>query len=481
MISIKKLSSVLLLAVCILLICTCKKDDEFKLKVLTEDYAPFNYLDNGQLKGSSADLVSRIMSDLGVEGTIEVLQWDEAYARLQNESDAALFTTDRTPERNSLFKWAGPIARIDYAFFALATSSLVINDLDAAKAVNGIALVNGYSAQELLESYGFQNLVICQNLEDVLLKLFNNEVDLIIEARHAVQLTLQNMGHAYSELKNAYVLQSYLSYIAFNKGVPDDIVEKWQNQVNILKDNGTLNQLYQQYIPGDNAPGKLQIFTEENPPQNYSCGNNELCGSAIEIVSDIRSRTGCQDPILLENWTNAYNMTLINPNTVLFSTSRSEARENLFEWIGPICRNISGFYVTTSSGISINSFEEARALSGIGVVSGWYTEQILADSGFTNLQSFSSPLEALIQLMEGHVEAAVFSDISIQYLTESAGYTPDDVSMQLEVVTAHLYITFGKNSKSDYLNAWSNALTQMKQDGAFVTIWNEWYPGLPLP
>ncbi|MCX6234998.1 MAG: transporter substrate-binding domain-containing protein [Bacteroidetes bacterium] len=481
MISVKKLGSALLLATCILLICTCKKDEEFKLKVLTEDYAPFNYLDNGQLKGSSADLVNRIMSDLGEEGTIEVLQWDAAYSRLLNESDIALFTTDRTPERNDLFKWAGPIARIDHAFFALATSGLIINNLDAAKAVNGIAVVNGYSAQEMLESYGFQNLVICQNLEEALQKLLDNQVDLIIESRHAIQLTLQNMGHDYNELENVYVLQSYLSYIAFNKNVPDDVVEKWQNQINILKDNGTLQQLYQQYIPGDIAPGKLQIFTEENPPQNYACGSDELCGSAIEIVNDIRSRTGCQDPIHLENWTNAYNMTLINPNTVLFSTSRSEARENLFDWIGPICRNISNFYVTTSSGTSINSFEEARALSGIGVISGWYTEQILADSGFTNLQSFSTPLEALIQLMEGHVEAAVLSDISIQYLTESAGYTPDDVSVQIEVATAYLYIAFGKNSKSDYVNAWNNALTQMKQDGAFVTIWNEWYPGLPLP
>jgi polar amino acid transport system substrate-binding protein len=421
------------------------------------------------------------MSDLGEESTIEVLQWDAAYSRLQNETDVALFTTDRTPERTALFKWAGPIARIDYAFFALATSTLVINSLDDTKAVDGIAVVNGYSAQEMVESYGFQNLVICQNLEEALQKLLDNDVDMIIDSRHAVQLTLEKMGHSYTEVKNAYVLQSHLSYVAFNKDVPDDVVEKWQNQINILKDNGTLEQLYQQYIPGDNAPGKLQIFTEENPPQNYACGNNELCGSAIDIVNDIRSRTGCQDAILMENWTNAYNMTLINPNTLIFSTSRTEARENLFEWSGPICRNISSFYVKTNSGISINSFEEARSLSGIGVVSGWYTEQMLVDSGFTNLQSFSTPLEALIKLMEGYVEAAVISDISIQYLTASAGYTPDDVSEQLEVATAYLYMAFGKNSKSDYVNAWNTALTQMKQDGAFSTIWNEWYPGLPLP
>jgi polar amino acid transport system substrate-binding protein len=481
MISLKNLSSVLLTVICLLLVGACKKDKEFKLTVLTENYAPFNYLDNGQLKGSSADLVTRIMSDLGEKGTIEVLQWDAAFSRLQNEPDVALFTTDRTPERTDLFKWAGPIARIDYAFFALATSSLIIDDLDAAKAVNGIAVVNGYSAQEMLVSYGFQNLVICQNLEEVLQKLLNGEVDLIIDSRHAVRLALQNMGHSYSEVQNVYVLQSYLSYVAFNKDVPNDVVEKWQSQINTLKDNGMLNQLYQEYIPGDIAPGKLQIFTEENPPQNFACGNNELCGSAIEIVNDIRNRTGCQDPILLENWNNAYDMTLINPNTVLFSTSRTDARENLFEWVGPICRSITYFYVRTNSGISINSFDEAKELSGVGVVSGWWTEQMLIDSSFTNIQAFSSPQEVLIQLMEGHVQASVLSDISIQFLTESAGYTKDDVSAQIALDTSLLYIVFGKNSTPDYVNAWSGALAQMKQDGAFETIWNIWYPGFPLP
>ena len=108
-------------------------------------------------------------------------------------------------------------------------------------------------------------------------------------------------------------------------------------------------------------------------------------------------------------------------------------------------------------------------------------EQMLADSGFTNLQSFSTPLEVLMKLMEGDVEAAVLSDISIQYLTESAGYTPDDVSAQFDLTTAYLYIAFGKNSRSDYIGTWTSALAQMKQDETFETIWNKWYPGLPLP
>ncbi len=479
--SFKQISTLVLTAVCLLLIGACKKDKVFKLTVLTEDYAPYNYLDNGQLKGSSADLVKNIMNNLGEGGNIEVLQWNAAYVRLQTETNIALFTTDRTPERNDLFKWAGPIARIDNDFFALTTSAIVIADLDAAKAVNGIAVVNGYSEQEMLESNGFQNLVMCQDMQEALQKLFDNEVDLIVESQFAVQYALQNMGHSYGEVKNVFVLQSYLSYVAFNKGVPDDVVGKWQSQIDALKDNGTFNQLYQQYISGDIPPGKVQIFTEENPPQNYSCNNNSLCGSAVEIVNDIRSRTGLQDPIRLENWNNAYNMTLINPNTVLFSTARTEARESLFEWVGPICKNITYFYVRTNSGISVGNFDEAKALSGIGVVSGWWTEQMLIDSGFMNLQAFESPQEVLMQLMEDHVQASVLSNISIPFLTQSAGYQQDDVTAQIALKTSLLYIAFGLNSTSGYVNAWTDALEQMKQDGTFAAIWNTWYPGSPMP
>jgi len=479
--SFKHISTLLLAAACLLLIGACKKDKEFKLTVLTEDYAPFNYLDDGQLKGSSADLVKIIMNNLGDGGNVGVLPWDDAYARLQTETNTALFTMDRTPDRNDLFKWAGPIARIDNDFFALTSSAIIIANLDAAKAVNGIAVVNGYSEQEMLESYGFQNLVMCQDLQEALQKLLVNEVDLVVESQFAVQYALQNMGHSYGEVKNVFVLQSYLSYVAFNKGVPDDVVGKWQSQINALKDDGTFNQLYHQYIPADIVPGIIQIFTEENPPQNYACNDNSLCGSAVEIVNEIKNRIGSSDPIRLENWDNAYNMTLINPNTVLFSMARTEERENLFEWVGPICKSITYFYVTSTSGTAITSLDEAKALSGIAVVKGWWTEQMLTDLGFTNLQPCLSTQEVLTQLMEGHVEAGVLSDISVPFLAEASGYSKDDVSAQLALDTSLLYIAFGRNSVQEYINEWSDALTHMKQDGVFTDIWNTWYPGFSMP
>jgi polar amino acid transport system substrate-binding protein len=479
--SLKHFGILLLAASCLLFTSTCKKDKEFKLTVLTEDYAPFNYLDNGQLKGSSADLVKNIMNNLGEGGNIEVLQWDAAYTRLQTETNIALFTTDRTPQRNDLFKWAGPIALIDNDFFALTSSAIVIVNLDDAKAVNGIAVLNGYSEQDMLESYGFQNLVICQNLQEALQKLLDNEVDLIVGSKYAVQYALQSMGHSFGEVKNVYVLLSYLSYVAFNKGVPDDVVGKWQSQIDAFKDDATLSQLYQQYLPGDIAPGKLQIFTEENPPQNYSCGNNELCGSSVEIVKEIMNRTGNNDPVRLEDWTNAYDMTLINPNTVLFSTVWTEARENLFDWVGPICRGITSFYVTSNSGITINTMDEARALPSIAVVKGWWTEQMLTDSGFVNLHLCNSIQEAFTQLLEGQVTASVLADIHIKYLAEATGYNPEDVTAQLILETSYAYLAFGKDSEPAYVQAWADALTQMRQDGTFADIWNLWYPGFPMP
>lgn len=35
------------------------------LKIITEDYAPLNYLDNGTLKGISVDLTEAILSRMG--------------------------------------------------------------------------------------------------------------------------------------------------------------------------------------------------------------------------------------------------------------------------------------------------------------------------------------------------------------------------------------------------------------------------------
>lgn len=63
------------------------------LRVLTEEYPPYNYTDAaGKLVGQSTEKVQAIMAKVSPGTNIEVLPWAQAYQILQTEPSVASFT-----------------------------------------------------------------------------------------------------------------------------------------------------------------------------------------------------------------------------------------------------------------------------------------------------------------------------------------------------------------------------------------------------
>ena len=82
------------------------------LVMLTEEYAPLNYHEDGRPAGIAIDLLDETLLRLGNGQSINevrFLPWAVAYNRTLVETDTVLFATARLPSRETLFKWAGPI------------------------------------------------------------------------------------------------------------------------------------------------------------------------------------------------------------------------------------------------------------------------------------------------------------------------------------------------------------------------------------
>ena len=83
---------------------------ENSVRIFTEDFAPFGYIEHGHLTGVGPDIVtamSKALTDNGAQ--IEVLPWKRAYANVLNEKNTALFSMTRIQEREDLFRWVGPL------------------------------------------------------------------------------------------------------------------------------------------------------------------------------------------------------------------------------------------------------------------------------------------------------------------------------------------------------------------------------------
>jgi polar amino acid transport system substrate-binding protein len=229
-----------------LLLIQCKKDklpvngDPEKFTYFTEEYAPWNYSENGLLQGVSVDLLEGIFTRLGLpldRSVIEISDWVPAYEATLKEPNHMLFTTAKTPERKDLFKWVGPIAPHTEIVFALAGSGNKINELtDLNNFFTGV--VADYPSLDLLMDKGIlrANLVIYDNLNELYEALVvNREVQFMATSVANHNLLIQALGYTSQDFGTPYTFYSTELYYAFNIETADAMIADFQNQLNLLK------------------------------------------------------------------------------------------------------------------------------------------------------------------------------------------------------------------------------------------------------
>jgi ABC-type amino acid transport substrate-binding protein len=223
----------------------------------------------------------------------------------------------------------------------------------------------------------------------------------------------------------------------------------------------------------------LKMLTEEYPPVTFM-KDGKVSGFVTDVVREIITRLGIPDKIMLASWDEAYKTALSNPNVVLFSTERTEKREKLFQWVGPVGKNSAIFYAKKGSSIRISGLEEAKKIAAIATTTDWFTEQYLKSKGFTNLVSSPLPVTNVKQLMNGEVQMSVFTDITIPEIVKKAGYSMDALEPVFTVSSTYFYIAVSLGTPPDTVKKWQSALDSLKADGTFEKIYRSYIPNADL-
>ena len=460
--------------------CDSSDHDDITLHVMSEDYYPYNYRENGEWKGSSYETVREILLRNGRTETVEGRDWTSAMAALETEEHAILFTTTLTPERKSRFQWAGPIGRIEWALYAKSPEVGELRSLADADNYR-IGVVQDYPMHEQLRAAGHPDLVVFATEEASLNALFEGQVDLAATSTDTMYFYTVRHTLPAPAVHKVYDVKTELLYIAFSAGMPESIVRQWQQTLDDMKDERLFAEMYQRSLPFSAPPEKLQLYTEPYPPITFRDGQGRITGGASEMVRAILGKAGAPDNMVLTNWANAYQLALDNPRVALFSTERTAAREELFNWVGPIGRNSANFYTKNGSGLVVDSLAAAKSLRAIGTCSSWFTEQMLREQGFTNLVSVTEPERLAVMLMSGEIDATVFTDITMKGIIEAAGFDMALFSKQHLLTSSDFYIALSRGTDPETIEAWRSALREMVADGTFASIYSAWYPNAESP
>jgi polar amino acid transport system substrate-binding protein len=213
-----------------------------QLRIITENYPPFNFVDkNNNVTGQSTDIVRAIMEKTDTQANIEVMPLSEGLALAEKGPNVAIYSLNRTPQREDLFKWVGPIGSYEQVFYAkkgtaAAARALFYSQLEDVKKVEKIGVYQGDAGAQFLASQGFTNLDYSLTDVEALKKLMDGTVQLWLGNENGLAITAEQAGVNPDELVMVptVVIQADL-YIAFSKDVPDSTVVAWQSALDSLK------------------------------------------------------------------------------------------------------------------------------------------------------------------------------------------------------------------------------------------------------
>jgi len=214
------------------------------LRILTEDFPPLSFKDqNGIAQGSSTDMVRELMRRTNMSAQIEMMNWGEAYSLTQKGPTTLLYSTGRTPEREHLFKWVGPIGSWSLTLYARADSNQTVPALAAAKSAGKICVVGNDARHEFLLQNNFTNLVTVSEDTECAKQVAWGEADLWMGSGTSFSVVVAKAGLKASDFKPVLAAGVNDIYIAFSPDTPDAVVSAWQSNLNEMKRDGSFNAI----------------------------------------------------------------------------------------------------------------------------------------------------------------------------------------------------------------------------------------------
>ena len=226
--------------------------------------------------------------------------------------------------------------------------------------------------------------------------------------------------------------------------------------------------------------GEVKVYTELTG-RSALYREGRLTGYGVETVQEIMRRVGDTGGISVLPWARAYDILLQTPNTALISTTRTEARDPLFHWVGPLSRQQWVFIARKGSGIVINSLDDARKVGSIGTYIDDVRDKFLLGQGFTNLDRATSSVFNYRKLIHGRIDLVVSSIFGLEETAHQAGVSTSDLEIVHVLKEADLYLAFSHETAPKIVHAWQAAFKSMQDDGTFARIYRKWNPGQEVP
>ncbi len=227
----------------------------------------------------------------------------------------------------------------------------------------------------------------------------------------------------------------------------------------------------------NNVP-QLNIITEEWEPYNFK-KDGVVQGISVDMLVLMLERIGStqgRKDIQIYPWARAYMVLQKEPGTLLFTTARTEEREHMFKWVGPISETYINIYALKGGKVTLNSVDDLKKYK-IGTVRGDVTEDILIKKTDLNRKDFKQ-VTKLVQntkmLMLGRIDLIVCSKETMIATCREADLDIDKFEYVFLLDSTHAYYAFHKDTPDSVIAIFQTAFDELKNEGKLVELFKNY-------
>jgi polar amino acid transport system substrate-binding protein len=118
------------------------------IEVVTSEYPPYEYQQDGEVAGTDTRIIQRVLSDMGYKANIRILPWARAETLVRTGEADMLYSLTLSESRRRYYHFTDPISSAQDVFFKLKNRKLPWKTLDDLQGLNfGISAAYSYAPE----------------------------------------------------------------------------------------------------------------------------------------------------------------------------------------------------------------------------------------------------------------------------------------------------------------------------------------------
>jgi polar amino acid transport system substrate-binding protein len=222
-----------------------------KAMLFTEDLSPVHYMENNRQVGIATDIVRAIFREAGLRTEIQTYPWKRTYLTVLRTPGSFVYTINRTPARENLFQWIGPILNKRTYLYRLASRvDIRVERPEDLKKYTTVAIL-GYALTDKLGNLGLtkgKELIVTRNKKEQVQVFLKGRADLITGNEFTIASALAERGYSINDVVPVLLMNEKGYYLAANLKTDRNLVERLRIANIKIQQSGLVQKTIARYM-----------------------------------------------------------------------------------------------------------------------------------------------------------------------------------------------------------------------------------------